>query len=186
MVLGLPRGGVPVAFEVAHALGAPLDVLVVRKLGLPWQPELGVGAVGEDGVLVRNNDVIARTGLTDSQLAAIIERERAVVIERAERFRAGRPPIELEGRTVVIVDDGLATGGTARAAVAVARARGAAKVVLAVPVAPADTVASLARAADDVVTVATPVHFSAVGPWYRDFTQTTDAEVVSILGAAQP
>src|SRR6266498_3992686 len=149
LVLGLPRGGVPVAYEVAEALGAPLDVLIVRKLGVPYQPELGMGAVGEDGVRVLNPDVLRHAGVSESQLAEVEARERTEVEERAVRLRSGRPPIPLLGRTVIIVDDGLATGGTARAAIRVARERGAERVVLAVPVAPGETVASLRRDADD-------------------------------------
>ena len=184
LVLGLPRGGVPVAFEVAKALGAPLDVLVVRKLGVPYQPELGMGAVGEDGVRVLNPDVLRQAGVTESQLAAVEARERAEVEERAVRLRRGRPAIPLEGRTVVIVDDGLATGGTARAAVQVARARGADRVILAVPVAPPETVAALRRDADDVVAVETPEPFFAIGGWYSDFSPTSDDEVVELLTIA--
>jgi putative phosphoribosyl transferase len=184
LVLGLPRGGVPVAFEVAKALGAPLDVLVVRKLGVPFQPELGMGAVGEDGVRVLNPDVLRQAGVTESQLAAVEARERAEVEERAVRLRRGRPAIPLEGRTVVIVDDGLATGGTARAAVHVARARRADRVILAVPVAPPETVAALRRDADDVVAVETPEPFFAIGGWYSDFSPTSDDEVVELLTVA--
>ena len=185
VVLGLPRGGVPVAFEVATRLGAPLDVIVVRKLGVPFQPELGMGAVGEDGVRVLNPDVLRQARVTESQLAEVEARERAEVEERATRLRRGRPAIPLTGRTVVIVDDGLATGGTARAAVRVARARGAERVVLAVPVAPPETVAALRADADDVVAVETPEPFFAIGGWYSDFSPTSDAEVVELLTAAQ-
>jgi putative phosphoribosyl transferase len=184
LVLGLPRGGVPVAYEVASALGAPLDVLVVRKLGVPFQPELGMGAVGEDGVRVLNADVLRQAGITETQLAEVEARERAAVEERAARLRRGRPAIPLDGRTVVIVDDGLATGGTARAAVRVARERGAERVVLAVPVAPPETVAVLRRDADDVVAVETPEPFFAIGGWYSDFSPTSDDEVVALLGRA--
>jgi putative phosphoribosyl transferase len=184
LVLGLPRGGVPVAFEVADALGAPLDVLVVRKLGVPFQPELGMGAVGEDGVRVLNRDVLRQAGVTESQLAEVEARERAAVEERAVRLRRGRPAIPLEGRTAVIVDDGLATGGTARAAVHVARARGADRVILAVPVAPPETVAALRRDADDVVAVETPEPFFAIGGWYADFSPTSDEEVIELLTVA--
>lgn len=184
LVLGLPRGGVPVAFEVANALGAPLDVLVVRKLGVPFQPELGMGAVGEDGVRVLNADVLRQARVTEAQLAEVEARERAAVEERAARLRRGRPAFPLQGRTVVIVDDGLATGGTARAAVRVARERGAERVVLAVPVAPAETVATLRRDADDVVAVETPEPFFAIGGWYRDFSATSDDEVVELLAVA--
>lgn len=185
LVLGLPRGGVPVAFEVAKALDAPLDILVVRKLGVPFQPELGMGAVGEDGVRVLNPDVLRQARVTETQLADVEARERAEVEERATRLRMGRPAIPVAGRTVVIVDDGLATGGTARAAVRVARARGAERVVLAVPVAPPETVATLRADADDVVAVDTPEPFFAIGGWYSDFSPTSDTEVVELLRAAR-
>ncbi len=181
LILGLPRGGVPVAYEVAKALGAPLDILVVRKLGVPFQPELGMGAVGEDGVRVLNADVLHQAGVTEAQLAQVEARERAEVEERAARLRGGRPAIPLQGRTAVIVDDGLATGGTARAAVRVARVRGAARVILAVPVAPPETVAALRRDTDDVVAVETPEPFFAIGGWYSDFSPTSDDEVVELL-----
>jgi putative phosphoribosyl transferase len=184
LVLGLPRGGVPVAFEVARALEAPLDVLVVRKLGVPFQPELGMGAVGEDGVRVLNPEVLREAGVTDAQLADVEARERAEVEERAARLRGGRPAVPLTGRTVIIVDDGLATGGTARAAIRVARERGADRVVLAVPVAPPDTVTALSREADEVVALETPEPFFAIGGWYMDFTPTSDQEVVDLLAAA--
>lgn len=185
LVLGLPRGGVPVAFEVAKALDAPLDILVVRKLGVPFQPELGMGAVGEDGVRVLNPDVLRQARVTETQLADVEARERAEVEERATRLRMGRPAIPVAGRTVVIVDDGLATGGTARAAVRVARVRGAERVVLAVPVAPPETVATLRADADDVVAVDTPEPFFAIGGWYSDFSPTSDTEVVELLRAAR-
>jgi putative phosphoribosyl transferase len=184
LVLGLPRGGVPVAFEVAKALDAPLDILVVRKLGVPFQPELGMGAVGEDGVRVVNPDVLRQARVTEAQLAEVEARERAEVEERATRLRQGRPAIPVAGRTVVIVDDGLATGGTARAAVRIAHARGAERVVLAVPVAPPETVAALRADADDVVAVETPEPFFAIGGWYVDFSPTSDTEVVELLTAA--
>jgi putative phosphoribosyl transferase len=183
LVLGLPRGGVPVAFEVARALDAPLDVLVVRKIGVPFQPELGMGAVGEDGVRVLNPAVVRDAGVTDAQLAEVETRERAEVEQRAARLRGGRPAAPLTGRTVIIVDDGLATGGTARAAMRVARARGAERVVLAVPVAPPDTVAALAREADEVISVEMPEPFFAIGGWYADFTPTSEQEVVDLLAA---
>jgi putative phosphoribosyl transferase len=183
LVLGLPRGGVPVAFEVARELDAPLDILVVRKLGVPFQPELGMGAVGEDGVRVLNPEVLREAGVTDTQLAEVEARERAEVEQRAARLRNGRPAIPLADRTVVIVDDGLATGGTARAAIRVARARGAARVVVAVPVAPPETVSALSREADDVISVETPEPFFAIGGWYVDFTPTSDQEVVDLLAA---
>ena len=143
VVLGLPRGGVPVAFEVARALGAPLDVILVRKLGVPFQPELAMGAIGEGGARVVNDEVLRRAGVTPSELAEVEHREQAELDRRARRYRGGRPPVGLTGRTAVVVDDGIATGSTARAACLVARAQGAARVVLAVPVAPASTVEEL-------------------------------------------
>ena len=184
VVVGLPRGGVPVAAEVARALDAPLDVIVVRKLGVPFQPELGMGALGEDGVKVLNRDVIEMAGVTDRELAAVEARESAELRRRAERFRAGQERVPLTGRVVVVVDDGVATGSTARAACEVARAHGAARVVLAVPVAPADWTRRLADAADELVCVATPSPFFGIGQFYDDFSQTTDDEVVRHLRAA--
>ncbi|WP_129657104.1 phosphoribosyltransferase [Rothia halotolerans] len=186
VILGLPRGGVPVAAEVAVRLDAPLDVLVVRKLGLPEHPELAMGAVGEGGVTVLNPDVVRSSGVSRERLEEVARRERAEVESRSERFRRGRPGLELAGRTAVIVDDGAATGATARAACLIARAQGAEHVVLAVPVAPPRLVDSLAAAgdADEVVCLHAPRDFGAVGAFYEDFSQTSDAEVVRILGAA--
>jgi predicted phosphoribosyltransferase len=186
VVLGLPRGGVPVAAQVAAALRAPLDVIVVRKLGVPWQPELAMGAVGEDGAAVINDPVVRGARVTADELEAARRRESAEVDRRAALFRGGRRRLALDGRTAVLVDDGLATGATARAAVRVARAHGARTVVVAVPVAPPDTVAALRREADDVIALMTPEDFGAVGRFYRDFTQTSDDEVVSCLAAQAP
>jgi putative phosphoribosyl transferase len=181
VVLGLPRGGVPVAAEVAHTLGAPLDVIVVRKLGVPYQPELGMGAVGEDGIRVINEEVVRIAGITPNGLARVERRERAEVEARARRFRAGRPRVALAGRPAVLVDDGIATGSTMRAACQVARAAGARRVVVAVPVAPPDVVPSFRDDADEVVCLETPSPFYAVGQWYADFTQVSDAEVTRLL-----
>ncbi len=183
VVLGLPRGGVPVAAEVARALDAPFDVLLVRKLGLPLQPELGFGAIGEGGVRVLDADMVRRARITDADIAAVEARERAELVRRVRRYRGDRAPLSLAARTVLIVDDGLATGSTARVAVNVARARGARRVVVAVPVAPPETAARLAAQADEVVSLITPVRFLAVGEWYDDFEQTTDDEVASLLQA---
>jgi putative phosphoribosyl transferase len=181
VVLGLPRGGIPVAFEVAHALDAPLDVIVVRKLGVPYRRELGMGAIGEGGVRVLNYDVVAAAGVSAVDFANVEAREREEVARRAQQYRGARAMIPLTDRTVIIVDDGIATGGTARAAMQVARAHGASRVVLAVPVAPPETVAEMREFADEVVVVETPSPFFAIGEWYRDFSQTTDDEVVSLL-----
>jgi len=184
VVLALPRGGVPVAAEVARALGAPLDVIVVRKLGVPVQPELGMGAIGEGDVRIINPEVVAITHVTDAEIATVERRERAELDRRARRFRGDRPRTPLAGRTAVIIDDGIATGSTARAACQVARAQGAARVVLAVPVAPPSACATLAADADEVVCLETPGHFLAIGEWYQDFSQTSDREVVSLLQRA--
>ena len=184
IVVGLPRGGVPVAFEVARALDAPLDVIVVRKLGVPFQPELGMGAIGEDGVRVLNDDVVRLARVEPEDIAAVEARERSEVERRAALYRGGRPMIPLAGRTVIVVDDGIATGGTARAALEVARAHGASRVVLAVPVAPSDCVREMTKLADEVVVVETPSPFVAVGQWYAQFTQTPDGEVIRLLDAA--
>ena len=185
VVLGLPRGGVPVAFEVAQALDAPLDVLIVRKLGVPHQPELGMGAVGEDGVRVLNPEVIRGSGVTDEDIAQVEARERIAVEQRARLFRGARPDVSLAGRTAIIVDDGLATGGTARAAIQVARVHGADRVVLAVPVAPPDTVDALGSDADEVVCLESPEKFWAIGAWYGDFSPTVDREVIDLLHEAR-
>lgn len=184
IVVGLPRGGVPVAAEVARDLDAPLDVIVVRKLGVPFQPELAMGAIGEDGVRVVNDEVVRAAHVSHDEIEAVERRERAELERRSERFRHGRPRIPLAGRSVVVVDDGVATGSTARAACEVARAEGAAHVTLAVPVAPAGWTARLAGAADAFVAVETPLEFYAVGQFYDDFTQTTDDEVVELLAEA--
>jgi putative phosphoribosyl transferase len=183
VVLGLPRGGVPVAAEVARALGAPLDAVVVRKLGLPWQPELAMGAVGEGGVVVRNEAVIRRAGVSADDLARVLERESAEVERRALLLRSGRPRVAVVGRTVVVVDDGLATGATARAALQVLRAAGAGRRVLAVPVAPLEAVAELRPDADEVVAVLTPARFGSVSGAYDDFSPTAESEVVALLHA---
>jgi putative phosphoribosyl transferase len=188
VVLGLPRGGVPVAFQVAQALGAPLDVIVVRKLGVPFQPELGMGAVGEDGARVLNPEVIHAAGVSQQELAAVQAREQAAVAARAARYRAVRPREPLDGRVAVVVDDGIATGSTARAACQIARAHGAARVVLAVPVAPPDWQARIGADADELVCVATPEGFLAIGPYYARFPQVSDEEVLACLerAAARP
>ena len=187
VVVGLPRGGVPVAACVAEALEAPLDVILVRKLGVPFQPELAMGAIGEDDVRVVDAHIVRMVGVGAADLAAVEARERAELERRGERYRRGRQRTSLVGRTVVVVDDGVATGSTARAACQVARAEGARRVVLAVPVAPSDWTHRLGDAADEYVAVETPDDFSGVGQFYRDFTQTSDATVVALLDdAARP
>ncbi|WP_436497721.1 phosphoribosyltransferase [Actinokineospora sp. HUAS TT18] len=182
IVLGLPRGGVPVAAEVAARLGAEVDVVLVRKVGAPGHPELAVGAVGEGGVTVRSDRVLAELHLTWADVADTAANERAEILRRAATLRGGEPPPDLAGRTVILVDDGVATGATAAAAVRVVRGMGAARVVVAAPVAPADVVASLRLIADEVVCPLTPRRFVAVGYWYEDFAQVPDADVREILG----
>ncbi|MDH6544178.1 phosphoribosyltransferase [Streptomyces sp. SPB4] len=184
VVLGLPRGGVPVAFQVARALGAPLDVIVVRKLGVPSHRELGFGAIGEGGVRVVNDDIVRLGRLGREDLAAVERAETVALAGQARRFRGDRPRVPLDGRSVIVVDDGVATGATAAAACEVVRAQGAARVVLAVPVAPPDAVARLRGQADEVVCLSAPRAFRAVGEWYRDFTQTPDEEVLALLARA--
>ncbi len=181
VVLGLPRGGIPVAYEIARALAAPLDVILVRKIGLPAQPELAMGAIGEDGVRVVNDDVVQAEHVSDREFAGVEEAERAELGRRADRYRAGHPRLPLTGKTAIVVDDGIATGSTARAACQVARAHGAARVVLAVPVAPQASIDALASSADEVVAAEVPEPFLAIGQWYQDFAQTADAEVVELL-----
>ena len=186
VVLGLPRGGVPVAFWVARALGAPLDVIMVRWLGVPFQPELGMGAVGEDGVRVINPEVMQACGVPQDELAAVQAREQAAVEARAARYRSRRPRRRLDGRVAVVVDDGIATGSTARAACQIARALGAERVVLAVPVAPPGWQARIGSDADEMVCVSTPRGFSAIGQFYGRFPQVSDAEVLACRSAPPP
>jgi putative phosphoribosyl transferase len=186
VVLGLARGGVPVAFQVARALGAPFDVFVARKLGVPAQPELAMGAIAEGGARVLNPEVVADAGVSDETLAAVETRERVELERRAALYRGGRPPADLTHRLVIVVDDGLATGATARAAVEGVRRRGARTIVLAVPIAARETVDALARDVDDLVCVEAPRHLRAVGEWYRDFSATTDAEVLALLEPSRP
>ncbi|MEU0336141.1 phosphoribosyltransferase family protein [Streptomyces sp. NPDC006193] len=184
VVLGLPRGGVPVAAEVADALDAPLDVCLVRKLGVPGRPELGMGAIGEDGVRVVSQEVLHHTGVGRAALDRVEAHERAELDRRAARYRREHAPVPVAGRTAVVVDDGVATGSTARAACRIARARGAARIVLAVPVAPRDVARRLGGDADELVCLATPAGFYAVGQFYGDFTQVEDEEVTACLRRA--
>ncbi len=184
VVLGLPRGGVPVAYEVAQALAAPLDVFVVRKLGVPWQPELAMGAIASGGVVVRNESVLAGMGDADEALERVKARELAELERRESVYRGGRPAVPLVGRTVIVVDDGLATGSSMKAAVKALRRAGVARIVVAVPVGPPDTCRQLEALADDVVCLERPAMFMAVGQWYEDFGQTQDEEVSELLGLA--
>ncbi len=185
VVLGLPRGGVPVAYEVARELGCPLDVLVVRKIGVPMQPELAMGSVGEGGVVVRNEDVIQIARVDDETFERVLESEKQELEGRLRMYRSEARPIDVEGRTVIVVDDGLATGSTARAALQVLKERDAREIWLAVPVAPSDTAEDMASIADRLVTLQTPRRFGAVGAWYRDFSQTSDQEVRSLLSRSR-
>ncbi len=181
VVLALPRGGVPVAMEVARALGAPLDVIGVRKLGAPQQPEFGIGAIAEGDVRVVDSESAAAVGLDDDAIAAVERRERAELERRVHEYRGDRGLPELAGRTVIVVDDGLATGVTARAACRAVRSHDPARVILAVPVAPPRSVEALRSEADDVVVVHAPASLVSVGGWYDVFGQVTDAEVVQLL-----
>ena len=184
VVLGLAGGGMPVAYQVARALDAPLEALVVRKLTVPSSPEPPMGAVGEDGVLVVDEDVAGRAGVSASALAEIVGRERGVVARRVRRYRAGRPRVSLVGRVAVVVDDGLVDGATARAACQVARGAGAVRVVLAVPVAPPGWEALVGPAADELVCLDTPTWIFSVGQFYEDFRQVRDDEVAEYLERA--
>lgn len=186
LVLGLPRGGVPVASEVARALGAELDVLVARKVAAPDEPELGIGAIAEGGVRVLDEARAAASGLDDAMLEELFAREDAELGRRARLYRAGRPQPPLAGRPVIVVDDGLASGVSAMAALRAARAGGPARLVLAVPVGDPGTVRRLASEADEVVCLEAPPGFAAVGSWYRDFSPTPDEMVVALLDRARP
>ena len=184
VVLGLPRGGVPVASEIAHALGLPLDVLVVRKLGLPWQPELAMGAIASGGAIVLNESVLQFAPGREDLVDQVKHRELAELERRELEFRGARPPLAVAGRTAIVVDDGLATGATMEAAVRALRALGTVRVVVAVPVASPEARERIAPLVDEVVCLETPRYFSAVGQWYRDFEQTSDSEVSRLLAAS--
>jgi putative phosphoribosyl transferase len=181
LVLALPRGGVPVGLEVARALGAPLDVYLVRKLGLPGQEELAMGAIATGGARVLNEDLVTQLGLTDALIDRVAEREAAELARRERLFRGDRPPPTVRGRVVVLVDDGIATGSTMRAAVEALRAQRPARLVVAVPVSPRQTAEKLSRAVDELVVVTTPQPFHAVGLWYKDFSELRDEDLRRLL-----
>jgi putative phosphoribosyl transferase len=184
IVLGLPRGGVPVAFEVAQRLGAPLDVFIVRKLGVPGFEELAAGAIASGGVRVLNEDVMRAIPHADEAIEAVTARETAELERREHEYRDGRPAPELRDRVVILVDDGLATGATMRAAVKALRQRGAARIVVAVPVGPPDTCREIEQEADETICLSTPAFFQAVGQYYEDFSQTSDDDVRELLNQA--
>jgi putative phosphoribosyl transferase len=185
LVLALPRGGVPVAYEVSEALHAPLDVFVVRKLGLPAHPELAIGAIASGGVRIVDQSALRRFGVTDEQLAAVAAGEERELDRRERQYRDGRPFPNVEGRTVILIDDGLATGATMAAAATALRAEHPARLVVAVPVAAAETCRAFQGLVDEVVCGATPEPFHAVGLWYEDFSQTSDEEVSDLLARAR-
>jgi putative phosphoribosyl transferase len=184
VVLGLPRGGVPVAFEVSEALDVPLDVFVVRKLGLPRNPELAMGAIASGGVRVMNDEVLRRSSVSDEEIEAVVEEERDKLEAREKIYRGARPRVDLEGKTVLLVDDGLATGATMRAAVSALREHDPAKVVVTVPTAPPETCSEFEDRVDEILCLETPRSFMGVGGSYRDFSQTTNEEVRDLLERA--
>lgn len=184
IVLALPRGGVPVGYHVAQALNAPLDVFIVRKLGVPGHEELAMGAIASGGVRVMNDDVLRHVAVPQQAIEEVAAREERELVRREKSYRDDRPPLDVRGKTVVIVDDGLATGSTMRAAVRALRRMEPHKIVVAVPVAAQSTCAEFRGEADDIVCLTTPEPFQAVGLWYEDFSQTTDSEVHNLLGRA--
>lgn len=186
IILALPRGGVPVAFEIARELKAPLDVFVVRKLGVPWHPELAMGAIAGDGVEVLNESVVSAYNIPPTVIRTVAEREGRELQRRLKQYRDDRPLPQLAGQTVVLVDDGLATGSTMRAAVAAVRRQQPRAIVVAVPVAAVSTCAEVKSEVEDIICLLTPPDFSAVGLWYEDFSQTTDAEVRQLLAESAP
>jgi putative phosphoribosyl transferase len=183
VVLALPRGGVPVAAEVCAALDAPLDLIIARKIGLPIQPELAMGAIAEGGepAIVRNEEIIALAGITEAEFKAVCDREHREIERRRRRYLGDRAPVEVAGRTAIVIDDGIATGATMRAALLAVRARKPKQVVMAVPVAPTSTLDALRRDADDIVCLEDHEPFGAIGMFYRDFRQVSDEEVVDFL-----
>jgi predicted phosphoribosyltransferase len=185
VVLGLPRGGVPVAYQVATQLGCPLDVFVVRKLGAPGQPELALGAIASGDVCVMNDDIVARLQVSDDAIDKVIHQERQELARRERHYRGKRDALELRNQTILLIDDGLATGASMHAALTALQQHHPAQIIAAVPVAPADTCEGLESHADVVVCMETPEPFGGVGRWYRHFEQTTDDEVTRLLAAAR-
>lgn len=186
IVLALPRGGVPVAYEIARALGAPLDVFLVRKLGTPGHPELAMGAIASGGIRVLNEEVVRYLNIPQELIDAVAEREQSELARREAAYRRGGSLPSLKDRTVILVDDGLATGSTMKAAVAAVKQEQPSRVVVAVPVGAPETCRALAAVADEVICARMPSPFSAVGQWYRDFAQTTDEEVTDLLEKSRP
>ena len=186
LVLGLPRGGVPVAYEVALALNAPLDVCLVRKLGVPGRSELAMGAIASGGIRVLNSEIVAGLEIPESVIETVAAKERQELERRERAYRGSRPALEVGGKTVILVDDGIATGATLRAAIAALRSSGPDHLVVAVPVAPPATCSRLEAEVDEVVCLMTPEPFWSIGLWYEDFSQTTDAEVRELLARGQP
>jgi predicted phosphoribosyltransferase len=184
VVLGLPRGGIPVAFEVATALGAPLDVFVVRKLGVPGYPELAMGAIASGGIIVLNREVVESLKIPERIIDLVVKAETRELERRERAYRGDRPPIDVTDRTVILVDDGLATGASMHAAVTALRQRGPKRIVVAVPIAAPSTCEEIGREVDDIVCAATPELFQAVGLWYQNFSQTSDEEVRKLLEQA--
>jgi len=185
IVLGLPRGGVPVAYEVAQVLNLPLDIVVPRKVGMPGQPELAVGAVCEDGSVILNEALLQMANIKPEDLQPIIDAEKQEAQRRLTKYRRDRPKLDLKNKVVILVDDGIATGSTMRAAIASARAKGAEKIIVAVPVIPPDTIPVLQQEVDELIYLDAPVYFGAVGAFYQNFGQTPDEEVVSLMEEAR-
>jgi putative phosphoribosyl transferase len=184
LILALPRGGLPVAFEVAQALGAPLDLMLVRKLGVPRQEELAMGAIAAGGTKVLNQDLVKSLNISDAALEAVISKEKRELERREHTYRGDRPVPEVGNRCVILIDDGLATGATMKAAVLALRQQQPAQIIIGVPVAPPDTVEELRKEADEIICLATPEPFYAIGTWYVDFSQTSDEEVRTLLARA--